>query len=182
MDKYLKVEFFKKRGFESKEEGMGFIEQVPDLKRKLHEYTDDIEEYKSEKISKYSKTMDKYDNEKSVYMISAKKKRAEKRVEKELVKKQKREMLKNEIRMEMEIEVSEAEKIRLIQKYNKFCPDIDFLLLNSIESLYTTLFQHMEECSDNDSSQKSNLLKIKENIDNGYKMIEKSVIKLQSIV
>ena len=179
MDKYLKVDFFKKRGFDSKEEGITFIEETPELKRKFSEFSDDIEEYKNDKIMKYSKMMTKFDNEKSIFLTHAKQKRAEKRMEKELMKKNKmKEMLNNEIRMEMEIEMNEEEKQKLLKKYNPFCPEIDYALLGSIEELYSNLFKKMEDtgCVD-----KSNLVKIKENIDKGYKLIEKSVLKLQTM-
>ena len=133
MEKLLKLVFFKTKGFSSKTDGMKFIKSQEKLENKIHYYDEEIEIFKSELITKFSKYFDKFDEEKELFLKEIKKEEKQKRaIRKKIRDSEHREELKNEIRRELKLEEKEKTLELLEKKYKKMIPQRNELQLSDI--------------------------------------------------
>ncbi len=122
MDKYLRLEFFKRQGFPTKMDGVEFIEKTPKLKKLMAKLHADIEDYKCEKVDEFEQNFDKFDEEKKVFLVGVKDKRKERIEEKKKISKL---ALKDELRAEILKELEAEKEAELAQVHADLIPKYD---------------------------------------------------------
>lgn len=132
MEKYLRLEFFKRHKFPTKIDGVAFIKSHTKLHKLMVKMYGDIEDYKEQKISEFEKEFGKYESEKGVFLLSVKDKRKERAEEKkDLQKRAMKEEMREEIMMEIE---REKEKV-FEEKYPDMYLKIDTLRMEEVMGL-----------------------------------------------
>jgi hypothetical protein len=129
MEKLLTAVWFKKIGFPSKMDGMSFIKSQKKLVKFMDEKTDEVEEFKYQKVAEFEEYFEKFEKEKSVFLVGVKEKQKERIQQKKDIQKQ---SLKEEMRAEILKEITEEENQK---NYPKVFPIYD----KEEVSLYVTL-------------------------------------------
>lgn len=125
MEKFLKYDFFKTRGFLTKASGLAFMKQQG-LDKIMEEKAQEIEDFKDTKINEFEEEFDKHDAARKVYILSEKDKQRERRQDKkEMEKKALKDALREEILQELENERKEQVRKDLINKYANLIPQVD---------------------------------------------------------
>lgn len=113
MDKFLTLKFFKSIDFETKRDGMAFIDKIAKVKLYIKKLNVEVEDFVDTKLQELEKYMSKFDGEKKEYMEMLKQRNSEQKKEKVNLKNRlTREELKEEIRREM-----------LLSKYSEMLPE-----------------------------------------------------------
>ena len=182
MDALLKLSFFKALGFNSKENGLQFIEQNQKLKDQIEEKVCELDEQKYQTIEEIKNTVfPKYNVNKRVFIANMKKNRAEKvNMRKEMQKQAVKEDLRAELREELRNEERLEKEERLKAKYSKAYPkDIEFNAEN-INKLFMSVINKV----DNKQIDKDNIIVVEKQrlqVEKAFDMLKKAIITLEKI-
>lgn len=145
MDKFLRFEFFKSRGFATKASGMHFLERLG-LRTVMEQYALEIEEFKEKKIMDFENIFDKHEEEKRIYILQEKEAIRGKRDEKkELLKKSMKDSMREEILQELAQEREEQIRNELVTKYNMFIPNVCDVNFEEIKEHFIQISRNMSE-------------------------------------
>jgi hypothetical protein len=182
MDALLKLSFFKTLGFNSKENGLQFIDQNIKLKEQIEEKVCELDKQKYQLIEEIKNTIfPKYNANKRVFIANMKKNRAEKvsmrkQAVKEDLKAELREELRNELRNELQNEKEENLKSKYYKAYPK---NIEFNSEN-INKLFISVINKI----DNKEIDKDNIIvveKQKLQVDKALEMLKKAIVILEKL-
>jgi len=138
MDKYLTVDFFKKQQFPSKTDGMDFIKSHKALSKLMVEKSDEIDEFKYNKINEFSSYFEEYNSDKKNYLIRVKDKQKERiQNKKDMIKNSMKDDMRNEIMKEIAME----NNITMYPKYEK---SVDY---NNIDVLFSSAIDNKNALS-----------------------------------
>ena len=115
MDKFLRLDFFKQFKFLTKQDGIEFIDSLPELKNAMVTCHADIEDFKALKISEFETEFEKYSTQRNTFLLNLKERRKYKQ---NIKKEQEKKALKDDIRAELLKEL-EMEKNMEIINMNK---------------------------------------------------------------
>jgi hypothetical protein len=147
MEKYLRVEFFKRLHFPTKADGMEFIKKNQKLKKTMVKMGAEIEAFHNEKIEEFENEIDRYETEKKEFLKEVKLRRKEQVQEKkENEKMHEKENMRLEILKEIELE---REK-ELISKHKDLYPKECYVNVEEIMKTFANLIKNKSEMSKTD--------------------------------
>lgn len=145
MDKFLRFEFFKSRGFATKASGMQFLERQG-LKTIMEQYGLEIEDFKEKKIMEFEMEFDKHEEAKKLYIFQEKQYIRDKRDEKkELLKQSMKQSMREEILQELAAEREAQIRNDLMTKYNMFIPNTCDIDLEQIKEQFINISKNIAE-------------------------------------
>lgn len=159
---YLRLEFFKRLGFETKEDGMQFIDEQDKLKNNLEEKVHEIDEMKRGVLNEMSEMFRSFEKEKYSFLKNAKEKRL---ANKEAKKEMKKNDIKNEMKEEILKEIEEERRRVELENNAKYCPELGDISADELKDMFLKVLK--TDCD------KKKLEKMKGDVEKGYKMIEK---------
>jgi len=127
MEKYLTAEWFKKKSFPTKMDGISFIKKHKKLSQFLHQKDVDIQKFKDKMIQNFDNYFESFEDDIKIFLSNVKEKQRERISNKKEIKKQAlKEELKEEIRKEM-----------MMEKYEEFIPKYDKTIdYNNIDDVF----------------------------------------------
>lgn len=139
MDKFLRYEFFKSRGFATKASGMQFLDQQG-LRTVMETYAQEIEEFKEQKVCEFEVEFDKHSDAKKMYLLQEKEAlRAKRDEKKELVKKSMKDQLREEILQEIAAEKELQVRADILAQYSTFIPNVLDINLQELREQFITI-------------------------------------------
>jgi hypothetical protein len=150
MEKLLKVEFFKSQGFVTKGDGLLFIKSVPELVDYIKLKNEEVLEYTNEKLVEFENEMDKYDENKAIFLKTCRMDRKTVTAEKVMMHKEEelakiKQDARNEAREEILAEMKKEKETVLLQKYTAFVPKFGSNELEQILLLPNLFLQYIEK-------------------------------------
>lgn len=182
MDKFLRVEWFRKKRFETKTDGLAFIHQNEKLNKFLDNKSDEIEEFKQAKIDEFEEYFESFENEKEEFLIKAKEIRKD-RIEnkKELQKKALKDEMREEILREIREEEIKKEKDNIKKMYPKMIPTYNKDQLKDISNIDELFIQLIKK----DNLEKDDIInieKMKDQVEKAFLILSKVSDKLTKMV
>ncbi|NBU33911.1 hypothetical protein EB118_02105 [bacterium] len=145
MDKFLRYEFFKTRGFSTKASGMQFLDQQG-LRAVMEKYSQEIDMYKEQKVMDFEAEFDKHDEAKKLFLIKEKENlRAKRDEKKELLKQSMKSSMREEILQELAEEKETQARAELISKYNMFIPNTLNINMDEIREQFVNISKDISE-------------------------------------
>lgn len=145
MDKFLRFEFFKSRGFATKASGMQFLERQG-LKAVMEQYGMEIEDFKERKIMEFENEFDKHEEAKKIYILQEKEYIRGKREEKkELLKKSMKDSMREEILRELAEEREKEIREDILTKYGMFIPNTGDINLMETREQFIRIARNIAE-------------------------------------
>lgn len=154
MNSLLNLALFKSLGFNTKTDGMEFINQHSKLKRQIMETVDELEETKYLILENIKNDIfPKYNDKKEIFIINIKNEHSQKLSDKKIMQRQllkdsMKDELRNEIRAELEAEELDEKKIRLMKKYpNAYIEFSANLLedLGNLENIFSSIIKKIDQ-------------------------------------
>lgn len=178
MDKFLRAEWFRKKSFETKTDGLAFIRQNEKLNKFLDDKTDEIEDFKQAKIDEFEQYFENFEEEKEVFLIKAKvshKERLENK--KEMQKRALKDEMREEILKEIQEEKEQKEKDNLKKMYPKMFPIYNKDGLKEISNI-DELFIQVIKKNDLEKDDIANIEKMKDQVEKAFMILSKVSDKL----
>lgn len=145
MDKFLRYEFFKSRGFATKASGMQFLDQQG-LRAVMETYAQQIDEFKEQKVTEFEDIFDKHSEEKKMYLLQEKEQiRAKRDEKKELVKKSMKDQLRQEILQELAVEKELQVRADILSQYSTFIPNVLDINLQELREQFIAISKAVAE-------------------------------------
>ena len=172
MDKYLRLEFFKRQGFPTKMDGMAFIKTNKKITTFLNVKSEEIEDFRDKKIEEIEEYFEKFEDEKDLYLVKVKDAQKQRvQHKKELQKK----AMKDELRSEILKEIEEENKVKKLEKvktkHSKMYPNYDKEIdYNNLDELFMNA---IEKAEDLPKDELENLKKMKEQAEKAFATLAK---------
>lgn len=167
MESLLKAAWFTKRQFATKMDGIKFIKSHKKLSKKMEKMSDEIEEYKYQKVNEFEEYFDKFESEKEIAIIESKYSQKNRTIKK---KENQKQALKNEMKAEIMKEILVEKNSKTIPKYNK---DINY---NKIDDLFIDAIKKQLS-----KKQIDEIIKMKEEAELAFAMLAKIANKLSEM-
>jgi cytidylate kinase len=182
METLLKLSFFKSLGFNSKENGLQFIDQNIKLKEQIEEKVCELDEQKYQIIEEIKNAVfPKYNVNKKVFISNMKKTRAGKISQKKEIQKQ---AVKEDLKAELLAEIKEEERLEkeqhLKKKYSKAYPRPVEFNAENINKLFISVINKI----DNKELSTNNLIIIEKQrlqVEKAFELIKKAIVTLEKL-
>lgn len=185
MDKLLSAQWCKSQGFPTKMDTMAYINSHDKLKTFLDKKSEEIDEYRCEKVGEFEEYFDKFDQDKQVYLIRVKDAQKERILnKKELQKKAMKEEMREEILREIKEEEDNKNLMIIKEKYAEMYPSYDKDKMSEmvdIDILFRNAINKMKE-SELSDSEIEDIKKMKDQVEKAFSMLTKVSKKMSKYI
>jgi hypothetical protein len=180
MDKFLRLEFFKRQKINTKKDGIEFIDSVPKLKKYMVKCHNDIEEFQQQKVEEFENEFNKYNSEKDDFLDVVKQKQ---KSQKDAKKEKEKESLKDDLRAEILKELEKEKEEQLMQAFKVFIPQVETNFIGSDVVLQNIREMFLDVLKNNVISveQKQELSEMKKQTEKIFVVLNKIAEKLEKM-
>lgn len=141
----LRYEFFKSRGFVTKESGVSFLEKIG-LTTLLKAKADEIEEFKQQKIMEFEEEFDKHEDAKTKYHLLEKEEAKQKKQKRnDMLKKSMKESMREELLKEIQEEQQLEKRANITAKYAAMLPEAPNVTLESVHEMFYSIAERVAD-------------------------------------